>query len=98
MDATPKKNLTIIASVGVVILGIGYLLFFKSGGLPQDLVQAPATPISEAQRSFLVLLQELKQVSFDTSFFQDPYFASLRTVDFSVTPETKGKKDPFAPL
>ncbi len=69
---------------------------------------APADPNANAQpehgvtaeqgRAILSLLNDLKSLTLDDSLFSDPLFTNL--VDFSteLTPEPKGRQDPFAPI
>lgn len=88
-------NTLVIGIVTVLVLGTAYLYFFS------DTLQPPlsaAPPASAAEQQFLNLAAELQPISFDTSLFNDPRFASLVDLSVPVVPESTGRLDPFAPV
>ena len=54
--------------------------------------------VAKQSAEILTLLHALKRLSFNEALFNDPRFRSL--VDFSVelTPEPKGRRNPFVPF
>jgi phosphate starvation-inducible membrane PsiE len=91
---------TLITTIAVIVIVAGALLYmlFKDTATSQDLVAQPVSQVSEAERSFIVLFQQLERISLDMSFFQDSYFRSLIDVSSSIVPLQVGKRDPFAPI
>lgn len=90
----PFKTLASGIAVVIVLGGI-YVYFFT--GTPDAPITASAPASIDAQQ-FLNLAGELQPVSFDTTLFADPRFASLVDLTVPITPESKGRVDPFAPI
>lgn len=92
------KNIVIVVVLLVVVF-IGYSFFFKKddgGVLVSKGVVGGAG--GGAAGEFLVLLQRLHDLTLDTSIFSDPIFNSLRDESTELIPQTRGRKNPFAPL
>ena len=94
--STFLKNILFAFGLALV-LWLGYIVFIQEdAGEVGDIVT-----ISQAQRdtqAFLVQLQELKEIDFSDSIFNDPRFNSL--VDFrqDVQFEPVGRNNPFLPI
>ncbi len=90
-----------LALVVAAVLGVGALAYtlLKPGEVSELVSSAPRDPVVAAQSAeILSLLGDLNKLHFDEALFRDPRFQSL--VDFSVelSPEPKGKRNPFLPL
>lgn len=53
---------------------------------------------AEEGRAILALLNDLKNIRLDESFFADTIFVSLIDWSVSLEPEPKGRPNPFAPI
>ena len=94
-----KFSKFIIAGVVLVALLVAYNIFYlqpkkEAGG---DFIRSQNQTItsSELGREIVSILNQLKTVTIDPEFFQDPRFRRL--VDFSVEiqPQPVGKENPF---
>ncbi len=89
-----SNTLFIILAIVVVLAGIYW--YFSTGSSEVPLTaSAPAAP---AETQFLDLAGQLAPVTFDTSIFADPHFATLVDLGTPISPEPVGKNDPFAPF
>lgn len=92
-----KLNPIVPLIILTLILAGGAYWYFSS----QEGNQPPLTMSSgenTVQTQFKILVSELKNISFDTSIFDDPKFRALTDLATQVTPELSGRDDPFAPL
>ncbi|MDZ4284265.1 MAG: hypothetical protein U1A28_00375, partial [Patescibacteria group bacterium] len=90
-----------LALVVTAVLGAGALAYtlFRSSEVTELASSESKDPVVAAQSAeTLELLSNLKRLSFDEALFRDPRFRSL--IDFSVelTPEPKGRRNPFLPF
>ena len=88
-----KVYITIITLV--VLSFFGYNIFLS----PAEVTTGSAfSSQARADRDILSLVERLKTISIDQSFFSSALFMSLK--DFSVTsfPESQGRTNPFAPI
>lgn len=94
------KSISLIA-VAVVLLLAGMIMGGIFGG-GKVLAQAGASSnayVFEGGESILDMLNTLRSVKLDISFFEDDIFRSLADYSVELTlPETKGRKNPFAPF
>lgn len=87
---------TIILSIAALVVCAGaYWFFFTGQGNSAPLTASPAS--TGVQATFQGLGLQLGSISFDTSIFSDPRFASLVNLSTPVAPEPIGRTDPFAP-
>lgn len=82
----------------IALLGAaGYWYLSSSSGTQQPIVSVGDTG-SAAQSHFQALVSELNPISFDTSIFSDPRFGVLVNLETPISPEPKGRLDPFAAI
>lgn len=91
-----KKNMSFVALI-IVIIGAAAYYMTKDGGSAPVVTEADA-PSSETEATFLGFSSELESVTFDASIFSDPRFMALTDIRTNVVEESKGRRDPFAPL
>ncbi len=91
------KSNPLLFIIAAILIGIGAYWFFFANGAEQPSLTMNSTQ-NEAQAKFQALTSQLQSISFDTRIFSDPNFTSLVSLATSITPETKGTIDPFAPL
>ena len=97
MNPFESKNLTnTLGAVVIVILLAGIYWYFFAGVSAPDSALSTSAPLGTGPLA--TLTSELANVSFDTSLFSDPRFASLKDISIPVMPEPTGRTDPFAPL
>ena len=90
-----KNTIILIITTLVVALGAYWFFFTDTGNEP------PLTPVStenEAQLQFQMLVSKLQPITFNTAIFSDARFMGLISLATPITPETKGRLDPFAPV
>jgi len=97
------KSISLIGAAGLLLLAGMMAGGIFSGG--RALAQSPAgtgdanTYVFEGGESILDMLSTLRSVKLDVSFFEDDIFRSLTDYSVELTlPETKGRKNPFAPF
>jgi hypothetical protein len=92
-----KKILTPLIVIG--ILGyFGYILFIQAP-VSQAIVDETAIgdgPVSGID--ILTLITKLKNASIDQALFSSNLFAPLKDFSPSLTPESQGRPNPFAPI
>ena len=95
MNLSPKNKKILIAVVALLVLGGAGYYFFSQGSLsaPTDfIVPSSDTPVGQ---DVLVLIDKLKGISIDSSFFAGAMFSALRDFTTKVIPEPQGKDNPF---
>jgi Tfp pilus assembly major pilin PilA len=91
-----NSNIIIIIIMTLGIAGGAYWYYSVQNGN-----QAPLTATAgdnATQEQFKTLVGQLQSISFNTAIFSDPRFTSLTDIATQVTPEPKGRPDPFAPF
>lgn len=91
-----KKNMSLVALIIVIIGAAAY--YMTKDGATTDVVTEGELPTSETEATFLGFSSELESVTFDASIFTDPRFMALTDIRTSIVDESKGRRDPFAPL
>lgn len=91
-----KSNTISIVVVTLIIAGGAYWFFSTGAGSQQPL--SVSSSDNSAQMHFQTLVNELQPISFDTSIFSDPKFASLINIETPPVPEALGRLDPFSPV
>lgn len=104
-----NKNTLIIAGIAVLVAAGAFLIYSQfftvdpaereealskisiTGGISGTAEDATVT-------EFLLVLNQLKKIKVDASFFDDPVFKRLKDFSVTLTPEPKGRSNPFAPL
>ena len=97
-------NKFLYAGFGVAVLVAGVYFFFLR---PEAEETGPALSTSsggqalsdsaQADREFIVLLQQLQAINLDPSLFADPVFDSLQDFRIEPAPQPIGRVNPFAP-
>lgn len=89
-----SRAATVILVLVILLLLAGAYSFMRG---PDQTVTALSTvaPADQAEQQFIQLAGELNPISFDTTLFQDPNFASLVDIGTQVVPEPAGRADPF---
>ena len=93
---TPLLRNILIALVLGGILYVGYLVLFPRDELASE-DTLTLTTAAEA-RAFLLRLQTLRAVDFNTELFDEPRFQSLIDYRVMLPQETAGRENPFAPV
>ncbi len=80
----------------IVVAIIYYTNLWRSTSLGEIL----ATPEEEGVvgEDVLILVNKLRQVSIDTTIFDDTLFTSLQDLSIPVNPENQARFNPFAPI
>ncbi len=84
----------------IAILAVGFIfynMFFKNNG-STDAVSVTTTTDNPDLADFLPLLLQVQNIQFDTTFFDDQEYASLKDFGQTIIPEDKQRDDPFAPV
>jgi len=98
--------------VGVVVVCIiagffAYSYFFPGAGSTSTTLQpagysgalgSAGTTTSLTGREFVRTLENLKQLSLDSSIFKDSAFLGLEYMGVRIEPQEYGRPNPFAPL
>ncbi len=96
-----KKYKTAILSVLlVVILGIGYSMFFVNNEDTASLVSDRVGSREDAAvgKDLLALLLTLKSIDLREDIFADPAFRRLEDFSLELAPQSVGRVNPFAPF
>lgn len=97
-DFLKHKNILI----GVVILiasFFAYRFFFaKEEESGPSVLVADKASISQEERSILELLADMQSINLDTSILKNKNFLNLQDFTVSITPESQGRDNPFAPI
>jgi len=94
-----KKNI-IILIVTIIILGFAfnYLLGRKNDSSSSSL-SVVVSPVEDASaKEILKLLDEMNLVKLDDSIFKSPVFLYLKDTSVTLTGQTAGRLNPFAPI
>jgi hypothetical protein len=91
-----KINVTAFIVVTLALIAGVYWFFFAGSG--NDAFIQGTVIDNPAQAQFQSLASQLDPITFDTSIFSDPAFTSLVDLTTPITPEEKGRLDPFAPI
>ena len=95
-------NKFLYAGLGVAVLVAGVYFFFlrpeESGpALSTSSGGQALSDSAQADREFLVLLQQLEAINLDGSLFNDPVFDSLQDFRIEPAPQPVGRANPFSP-
>jgi len=86
----------ILTTLAVLIVAAGAYWYFFTGTEQPPLTSG--AEVSQAQMRFQTLVGELQPISFNTDIFSDPRFDALVDITVSISPESAGRLDPFAPI
>lgn len=91
-----NTNTILIIVIALIVAGGAYWFFFTGTGNEPPL--SVTVTENAAQTRFQTLVRELQVISLDTDIFLEPRFMALVDLTTTVTPETVGRLDPFAPV
>lgn len=94
-----KKNIKNIITIVVVIVVIffAYTFFVKGNKEPDALVSTSSATVagSPVVRELFKILDQLSELSLDTSIFEDPLYKSLEDYGVTIDPQPIGRSNPF---
>ncbi|MDE1975446.1 MAG: hypothetical protein KGI49_02990 [Patescibacteria group bacterium] len=94
--SSPK---TIATIVGLIIVAVVIYFYIEGGSAPASssllVSQAGEASVGSAE---LDLLNEIRSLNIDSSFFNDPAYQSLQDYSVPVPTENVGRPNPFAPI
>ena len=93
------KNI-IIGVIVLVVIVVGYNYFTApSSTSTTDLTATgQGTETAPVGSDLISLLDQMKQISIDTSIFSRPSYVSLQDFGQTISPQPQGRNDPFAPI
>lgn len=100
ISATQQKLLVIV----VVLLVLGAFGYFTFMGTSDELAPGAlgnsSVPIGTVARgqNILVLVEKLKQISIDKTFFSSVLFSKLQDYSVPLQEEARGRANPFAAI
>jgi hypothetical protein len=97
MKKSSSKTLTIVIVVALVGAAV---YFYYQGGVSSGSssllqTQSAGADVGSAE---LDLLNQIRSLSIDSTFFSDPAFQSLQDYSVTIPTENVGRPNPFAPL
>lgn len=104
MNSTLKKILIFVLILVVVIVALA--LVFGKRGVDKNLqsngvLNTTQTVVGGQSQKFLENLSQVKSITLDTTFFNDPSYLKLKDLTLPITLEDQrliGRPNPFAPL
>lgn len=103
MKSTFKKILLFVGILAVIII-LAVVVFGKNSNdksLNAPVQTTTSSPISGQSQKFLQSLSQVKSITLDTTFFDDPAYLKLKDFTKPITLEDTrliGRPNPFAPL
>lgn len=94
----PSKTKNIIIAVAVILILAAVYFYFQGGSSTGSGSLLTASDASGVGSSELSLLNQMRSLRIDTSFFKDPAYQSLVDYSVSIAPENVGRPNPFAPI
>ena len=86
--------------IGIAVAAVAYTYLFGRDGIDTSLLtsEKQGEEASLIGEDLIGLLNTLKSITLDDSFFQDPAFRSLEDFSQELAPEPVGRSNPFAPI
>ena len=91
-----QKILLSVLGLVVVVGVVYYYNLWNNSSLTDIIVDNSSTDL--VGEDILVLVNQLKSVSIDTSLFSNPLFVTLKDLSVTVNPENQARPNPFAPI
>lgn len=86
-------------AVAVLLVGFALYQLFLKPDEPRTALQRVADPSGDApSRDVARLLSNVRSISINESFFEDPVFRSLEDFSTPIAPQPQGRPNPFAPI
>ena len=97
MDLSGLKKIIVTVLVLIGLGVFGYNVFIKPptpdiSGLSVD------SKYKTSGQDILLLANKLKNISIDQNFFSSELFKNLKDFSATLTPESQGRPNPFAPI
>lgn len=91
--------------IGVIVIGglfAGYSIFFKSDSVAEPLLLVEEGGVSstapESATELLRILADLRRINLDVSLLGEETYRALRDFSVLLSPEPRGRANPFAPV
>jgi hypothetical protein len=92
------KNLLIALGLAIILF-VGYVVFFRDGGVSDTQGDVTLSQSAELEsQQLLATLNELRSLSVDGTVFSNPLFLSLRDFRIDLGSEPEGRQNPFSPI
>lgn len=100
MNLYKKYRTAILSVLIVIVLGVGYSMFFVGGDDTASLVSDRVGSAADAVvgKNLLALLLTLKSIELKEDIFADPAFRRLEDFSLELAPQSVGRVNPFAPF
>jgi hypothetical protein len=96
--STTGRNL-IIAAVALALIGAAGYYYLGRGEADENLlVSVPAEAGGAVDGDLLTALRSLRKLTLDDSIFKDKSWATLFDFGQTLSPQPKGRPNPFAPF
>lgn len=96
-DIIQKIKFPLIIIVVLLAMFVLYNTLIKKPASTDTLAKTNTASASTPGQQILPLLLKIKDVNFDTQFFNDPSFKSLKDFGQKIISEDQGRANPFAP-
>jgi len=95
---TTKSLLIAVAILGAV--GFGAYAYINRGApeATDDLIVIDTSGATGVDGDLLQALQQLRVIKLDTTIFGEPLFRSFLDFGTEITPQPRGRQNPFAPV
>lgn len=98
MDFVRNHKTTMIGVGLVIVLFVGYAVFFAGSDDESALVVSGRDDGSLVGREIVVLLSQLQGITLDTTILDSDAFDGLIDYNKPVAPQPVGRANPFAPI
>lgn len=99
MNSTKSNKKAIYVLGGaIVVLALVYFYFKGSSPISSDLLVANTAADDAASQRVLVLLNQIRSLHIDSTFFNNPAYQSLHDISVIVPAQNVGRDNPFAPI
>lgn len=98
MNTFFKQNKMLVLVAVLIVIGIGYYAYSSSSSSSAPLLGTSDTAPTPEAAQLLSILSDLKTIQLNGAVFNDPAFRSLTDFGVVLTPESAGRRDPFAPV
>jgi hypothetical protein len=88
------------ATVIIIIIGLGFLVFYSSSKSPEEDITTTITLANTdtGEREMLELFTDMKTIRLDSRIFENDTYVNLQDFSRDIIAEPVGRQDPFAPL
>jgi hypothetical protein len=93
-----QKTIAAVLFLGVAGFIMYYLLFRGESVVPSLPLGGSGSANPIVGQDVLALVEQLKKVSVDPSLFSSPLFSTLKDFTVPITPEARGRTNPFAEI